>query len=327
MPKGVAISLDHELRWGVYDWAGRDVDVYRHELLDDREWATPSLLGLLTDRGLSATWAVVGAMGCADWNDYARLAPPAPPYARSEIRIGPWMAELDPEGELHFAPDHFELIRAARGQELGTHTFHHLCLAERGVGPHHLTRDLEAVRALHRERGWDLPASLVFPRNQCRYPEVVAEAGITAWRDVESVWYWDVDRTSGWRRPAARGLRFLDGLLPLGHRSSTPAAPALRQSLFVRLTIHETLWRAHLERVRRALDTVAEGEVLHLWWHPHNMGGHGKRGLQRAEQLLDLLLRWLDAGPDRVSANMADLIEPARWPARRTGRTTDESAG
>ena len=54
--------------------------------------------------------------------------------------------------------------------------------------------------------------------------------------------------------------------------------------------------------MRRAGSTK---EVLHLWLHPHNLGADVPRGIQRIEQVLDVIERRV---PSIIYASMRDLV-------------------
>ena len=80
-------------------------------------------------------------------------------------------------------------IAAATGQELGTHTFSHLYLREEGVTAHDVAADLAATAELYRERFGTVPRSLVFPRNQCAFLDVIRASTIRVWRGNQKRWY------------------------------------------------------------------------------------------------------------------------------------------
>ena len=280
------ISLDFELRWGVHDRLGRDMDLYRRELEGARE-AIPMLLGALAKRGLRATWATVGALACRGWDEYFRRAPKAPRYQEPALAFDPAYAELDPEGLLHFAPELVERIRMTLGQELGTHTFSHLPFREPGVTENDVKADLAAVAALWEERFGGRPKSLAFPRNQCAFPEAVTGVGIRIWRGNPAPWYYDANEAATNGVPA-RALRLLDDLSPWGRRGSAVENGMSRASLFLRLNLPAAAWRLHVRNIRRGIAALRPGEVFHVWWHPHNCGADVPGRVARVCEVLDL---------------------------------------
>ena len=143
----VVISLDFELRWGLHDKLGTNMQVYRQNLVGVQE-VVPALLRLLSNRKLRATWACVGALGCANWDDYFSKAPAPPRYHNPRLAPDPRYADLDPDGRLHFAPDLLQLVKDTPGQELGTHTFSHIYMQEPGITSEDVAADLRAVSLL-----------------------------------------------------------------------------------------------------------------------------------------------------------------------------------
>ena len=195
----------------MHDLLGLDRDRYRNNLEGVRE-AVPQLLQLFTQRGVRATWAIVGALACDNWDDYFRRAPASPRYANTQLAVNPRYADLDPDGVLHFAPDLVALVAKTTGQDLGTHTFSHLYLGELGVMQADAAADHAATLALFRERFGVTPTSLVFPRNQVAFLAFYRAQGISAWRDNESSWYYQLTRHTN--HPVVRGLRMMDALTP-----------------------------------------------------------------------------------------------------------------
>ena len=143
----VVISLDFELRWGLHDRLGTNMQAYRQSLEGVQE-AVPALLRLFSQRKLRATWACVGALGCAGWEDYFSRAPAPPRYHNPRLALDPRYADLDPDGRLHFAPELLQLVKDTPGQELGTHTFSHIYMQEPGITSEDVAADLRAVSQL-----------------------------------------------------------------------------------------------------------------------------------------------------------------------------------
>jgi peptidoglycan/xylan/chitin deacetylase (PgdA/CDA1 family) len=311
-PPKVVWSLDFELRWGMHDRLGLDRDRYRKNLEGARE-AVPQLLQLFTRRGVRATWAVVGALACRNWDDYDRRAPAPPRYSEMHLAVSPRYADLDPSGALHFAPDLVELVAKTEGQDLGTHTFSHLFLGELGVMQADAAADHAATLALFRERFGTTPTSLVFPRNQVAFLSLYRAQGISAWRDNESPWYYQLTQHNN--HPVVRSLRMMDALTPWRARGGAFSDGRSPSTLFVRVYLPESLWRLHLARITAEVRRVKRGDVLHFWLHPHNLGADVPRGIRRLEQALDVIDR--HAPPGTSYTSMRDLVWPqaARDPA------------
>jgi len=302
-PPKVVWSLDFELRWGMHDRLGLDRDLYRKNLEGARE-AVPQLLQLFTRRGVRATWATVGALACQSWDDYFRRAPRPPRYADKRLAVDPRYAELDPDGVLHFAPDLVAQIAETEGQDLGTHTFSHLFLGEAGVMQMDAAADHEATLALFCERFGGAPTSMVFPRNEVAFLAMYRAQGISAWRDNESPWYYQLARHNN--HPVVRGLRMMDALTPWRARGGSFTGGRTSSTLFVRVYLPESLWKLHLARIVSEASRIKQGSVLHFWLHPHNLGANVPKGLRRLEQVFDAIDRHAPRGANWVS--MRDLV-------------------
>ena len=278
----VVISLDFELRWGVADKLPDSPDAYRRNLEGEPE-AVYGMLDYFAREGIGATWATVGALSCADWDEYLDRAPPPPAYKdeREGFKIG-WR-KIDPTGRLHFAPDAVAAIAKASGQELGSHTFSHICFREAGCGPADVLADSRAVAKAFDEKFGVTPTSFVFPRNQVSQTEALEQAGIERWRSNPKVKCWNATRREEQSR-LVRGMRLIDSLAPIGSRRAP--AGEMRASYLVRYPLSDRLWKLHLGRIRRDAGRLRGGETLHLWWHPHNLGADVGRSLGRLAQLV-----------------------------------------
>ena len=301
----VVLSFDFEMRWGVHHLYGLEIDAYRENLENCR----PAVLGMLTfleERGLRATWATVGALGLNSWDEYFTLAPPPPRYINSIFAIKRKYAEIDPAGKLHFAPDLITKIINTKGQELGSHSFSHILFGEPGVTANDLLVDLTAVNNLFLNKFGKEPTSLVYPCNQYKFTDLLSQVGIKQWRGPEIGWFFDCNSQKE-NTLLPRALRLVDSVNPFSSRDSYPEGEMLRASLFVRFTLPEPLWSLHLAVIKNELSNLKSGSVIHLWWHPHNLGFNLSQRLKRASQLFDLIAE-LCQRSKLVSKNMSDFL-------------------
>src|SRR5258707_506271 len=128
----VVISLDLEFSWGSFDLS------YNDELLKMGRWThdigAPNLLKHLTRNGLSATWAIVGAMMRRSLPDVSGM-----PEVRYPHFPKPWFSYIPKDGDEQTHPEWFgaslvEMIRnATPEQEIGFHSFSHVPFGERGM--------------------------------------------------------------------------------------------------------------------------------------------------------------------------------------------------
>lgn len=95
----------------------------------------------------------------------------------------------DIDERYHFAPALIDLIAATPHQEIATHTYSHYYCREAGQTAATFRADIAAAIRIAATRGL-IPRSLVFPRNQWHpdYLAILAEHGITAYRDNEEGW-------------------------------------------------------------------------------------------------------------------------------------------
>jgi peptidoglycan/xylan/chitin deacetylase (PgdA/CDA1 family) len=312
-------SLDFELRWGLHDRLQMDLDAYRKNLEGARE-AVPALLRLFTERGVRATWATVGALACHGWDDYYRRAPRPPRYANPRLAFSQRYADLDPNGDLHFAPELVREVSLAEGQDLGTHTFSHIFLGEIGVMLKDAEADHAAANTLFRELFNHQPTSLVFPRNQVAFLALYRSKGITAWRDNEDNWYHRLTHHAD--HALVRARRLADALTPWHTRAGRFLDGRTPSTLFVRVNLPELAWKAHMAKIATEAQRARHGDVLHFWLHPHNVGGNVRRGIKRIGEVLDTLERRASRGA--IYASMRDLAmsvaqdcsTPAHTPSR-----------
>jgi peptidoglycan/xylan/chitin deacetylase (PgdA/CDA1 family) len=309
VPPNVVISLDLELRWGVYDKLDLNRDAYRTNLMQARQEVIPALLRLFRARSIRATWATVGAVACRDWNEYFSRAPKSPAYHDRTLQIDDRFAALDPEGHLHFAPELVRDIHATPGQDLGTHTFSHILMREPGVLAEDVRADLEAAAHLWQDRFGTRPLSLVFPRNQVAFVPVAEACGIRIWRGTEPGWYYEANEAKT-NRLGARVLRLLDAVNPLVRHATPARSHMTRASIFLRTNLPTPLWGLHYSRIRNELASLRAPNTYHIWWHPHNLGAETRTRLARVEQVLDLVGEQV-LRRQVASKNMRDLCEAA----------------
>ena len=306
----VVISLDFEMRWGVHDIYGCNFDAYRENVHNLRK-VVPHTLKLFAERDLQATWATVGAVGLDGWHEYFKSAPPAPAYRDKTLAINPRYAELDPDGALHFAPGLIRQIVDTPGQELGSHTFSHIYFREPGVTENDFILEMDAVGKLWRERFNVDPVSLVFPRNQIAFEHLMPQTGIRIWRGNERKWFFE-QTTKHTNTHLPRLMRLTESISPWARRAAPPEPGVTRSSLFIRFNLPGPLWTLHMARVENELRSIAPGQVLHIWWHPENLGHRMGRALDRLAELLDIVAAGCAAGRV-VSTNMAGLADlPAK---------------
>jgi len=288
------VSLDFEMFWGVSDIA--TVQQYGAHVAG--EWAAvPQILELFSRYGVRATWATVGMLMCRDYADWrARCPAELPAYANgrlSNYTIGPLVMQ---HPDLFFGRPLVEQILDTPGQELGSHTYSHFYCGELGATPEAFAADLQLATGICAEVGAPEPRSIVFPRNQCidSFMPVVSGSGFQVIRGNSSSWlYCDGHRLRF--GVFGRAARLVDSFIPLSgpntwiphRRGLLTNVPA---SLFLRPYTAKLgkLQQSGVRRINQAMTHAAtNGEIFHLWWHPHNFGVDLERNLGNLKAVLE----------------------------------------
>jgi hypothetical protein len=273
------VSLDTELAWGSFDKGGieRHGDAYR---------ATPTIVNRLCDcfdeYDVSATWALVAHL----FSDCGTHRGAATEPARAD-----WLAQspcsTGVDRSLWYAPELLERIRGCdTTQDVGLHAFSHLVFGERSRAA--ADAELADAVAAATDAGVD-PSSFVFPRNEVAHADLLAEHGLSVYRDVDARWYEAASIGRG-RKP----LRFVDEAL-----SRTPPTVIPREHDNVVAVPGSQVFRpthgawgrtpagTQVERARKGIDrAAARGEIFHLWFHPFNLAGDVDRHINMLADIL-----------------------------------------
>jgi hypothetical protein len=267
----VVISLDLELCWGMFDLSFDD------NLLKMGRWThdvgAPNLLNHLTRNGLSATWAVVGAMMRPSLPDVSGLPEVHYPHFPK-----PWFSHVPSEGDESTHPEWFgaslvKMIRNAEPkQEIGFHSFSHVPFGQHGMTRERAIAEYLYCAKIAEELG--IPqTSFVFPRNLVAYLAELRDAGFTCFRDVDRLPVRFASDTL-----TSIGMIWADfaGLAPcVVEPSVKEGIVSIPGSLLVR---YAAGWRKYipdasrLRRLRKGLERVRRsGGVFHVWFHPENL--------------------------------------------------------
>jgi len=267
----VVISLDLELSWGSFDLR------YDDDLLRMGRWThdvgAPNLLSHLTRNGLSATWAIVGAMMRPSLPDLSAL-----PEVRYPHFSKPWFSYVSRDGDESTYPEWFgaslvKMIRNAEPkQEIGFHSFSHVPFGLPGMTRERAVAEYRYCAQIAQELG--IPkTSFVFPRNLVAYVAELRDAGFKCFRDLDQLPVRFASDTL-----TSIGMAWADfaGLAPsMIEPSLKEGIVSIPGSLLVR---YAAGWRKYipdasrLRRLRKGLERVRrEGGVFHVWFHPENL--------------------------------------------------------
>lgn len=291
----LVISLDFELLWGVFD----KVDYReRANYFNETRWVIPRILRLFEDYKISCTWATVGMLFNKNWEEWNENIPEfLPQYDNSDLSAYQFGKSIQTKAteKLCFAPNLIKMISQTEYQEIGTHTYSHYYCLEPGQEKEAFEADL--IKCIEMAKGMNLRlSSLVFPRNQYNkdYLELCFEQGINNVRTNPSSWYW--------KNPEKNTLIqkvFRTGDAYLGLNSNSYASTDIKKSTnglrlqnasrFLRpVSKFDFMNKQRIRRISKEMEYAAkQGEIYHLWWHPHNFGGSPDKSLRDLQLILE----------------------------------------
>ncbi len=301
------ISLDFELMWGMFDKVTNDS--YGENLNGVHE-VVPKLLSLFAERQIHATWATVGMLMYPDLASLQTAIPEVsvqPQYQNPVLSAYQHLMKgtVTNHPQHYFAPTIVEQIIRTPNQELASHTFsHYYCKEEQVDGGEKssafFAADCHAFAAAIGHFGI-IATSLVFPRNQWTKAALttLTEHGFQCFRGTEAHFLYKARTDREQQNPFIRGLRLLDHYVNLsGHHTYTLNKERLDTSGLINVPASRFLrpWNAQLsfleplrlKRIKNSMTYAAKnGEVFHLWWHPHNFGINQTENLRILTALLN----------------------------------------
>jgi peptidoglycan/xylan/chitin deacetylase (PgdA/CDA1 family) len=295
MKKGcLVISLDFELVWGIFDHVEiKDKVAYFNNTLE----AIPQILDLFDKYDVHATWATVGMLFNKNWEEWHSNIPSLlPTYDNHKLNPYEYGKIHQKSGfnQYFFAPQQVRSIQSLSGQELGTHTYSHYYCLEKGQTKEQFDADLLTAKKMATNFNTELK-SLVFPRNQFNedYLEICKNHGILSVRSNPEDWYWDTTAPETLMMKLARSG---DAYFPIGKKSYQSYSSELnsvycqKASRFLRpQSKYEILNATRLIRIKKEIVSAAKnGEVYHLWWHPHNFGIDTNGALKALNEILEI---------------------------------------
>jgi hypothetical protein len=267
----VVISLDLELSWGTFDL------LFDDHLVEMGQWThdigVPKLLNYFTRNGLSATWAMVGAITCPTLPDVSGL-----PEVNYRHFSKPWFSYVPKEGDESTHPEWFgaslvEMIRSAYPkQEIGFHSFSHVLFGCPGMTRKRAIAEYRYCAQIAQQLGIRAPC-FVFPRNLVAYLADLRDAGFACFRDVDEL---PVRFANHTLTSVGSVLADFAGLAPsLIEPSLKEGMVSIPGSLLIRCAAG---WRKYipdssrLRRLRKGLERVRRsGGVFHVWFHPEGL--------------------------------------------------------
>lgn len=289
------ISLDFELLWGIFDKVGTR---YKPEYFSNTRKVIPEMLDLFGKMGISVTWATVGMLFAENEEEWKHYSPEfLPSYRDKKLSAYEWAKNHGLRPEVHFAPELIQQIIQTPNQELGSHSFAHYYTLMRGQSPEQFRQDLQASQRIAVEKFGVPLKSLVFPRNHINelYLGLCLEEGFEYVRGNPKNWFWQETQHESFSKKLFRSA---DCFFPMGTKPSYseneivrfPGEPLiLPASRILRpLTKNNPAFNSiRLNRILSEMEVAAKnGEVYHLWWHPHNFGNDPKQSMLELNKLV-----------------------------------------
>jgi peptidoglycan/xylan/chitin deacetylase (PgdA/CDA1 family) len=259
------ISLDCEGKWGMAD----HLQPYHHEHLTDAALtrAYERLIDLFGRYEVPATFAFVMAfvLKREEREHFAGelLGDEPDPWLR------PYREEVaGGKAQGWHVPAALDLVRAAATHEVACHSFCHRPLGDRSISAAGASAELDAAAAAARLKGLSLK-TFVFPRNEVGHLPELREHGFIGYRErlrrptgklgralslAEEMNVW---------APAQQQSPVADGIVPI------PSGRFLNWRFGARSWVPPEVTAARWRHQLR--DAVADGGVVHLWLHPHNL--------------------------------------------------------
>lgn len=298
-PGCLVISLDFEMMWGVIDLL--TPEGYGQTNVAQVREVIPRMVELFEKYDVKATFAAVGMLMLDGVKEVQEAMPLVKPSYKNN-KLSPYENGYienikEKDSNLYFAPDLIDYLKKSKNIEIGTHTFcHYYCDAE-GQTVEQFEADLKVAIEVARTRGIALK-SIIFPRNQVskEYLTICAKLGIETYRGNPCKFFSKPKNVyEVWRD---RIGRLVDAYVNVGGKNSysyedidTNEIPInIKASRFFRpyMTKLAFMEPLRIRRIKKEMEYAARnGEVYHLWWHPHNFGANMEANLKNLQKVLD----------------------------------------
>lgn len=291
------ISLDYELMWGMFDVVSKDG--YGRTNVANVPLVVEKLLALFRKYNVHATFATVGMLMYENKEKLVKDLPALrPSYTKETCSAYNGTIEgIKHDEEIQFfQPQVIEKLKDANGIEIGTHTYCHYYCWEDGQTIEQFDADIKKAVEVAGRNGIELK-SIIFPRNQVstEHLKVSAKYGITSYRG-NALKYFNEPKDK-WEGIKNRICRLFDAYINIGGVTSVPyneidlsESPVnLRASRLLRPYSKKLAFLdgIRLNRMKKEMLHAAQnGEMYHIWWHPHNFGANMEQNLAFLEELL-----------------------------------------
>jgi peptidoglycan/xylan/chitin deacetylase (PgdA/CDA1 family) len=260
------VSLDCEGKWGMAD----GLRPYHQKLTDSAlARAYETLVSIFARHEIAATFGYVMAFTLTPEERETLRASLEPEGGKADAWMRHfWDAQARGDVEGWFQPRALEIVREDGRHEIASHGFCHRPLGDSSISEAGARAELRAADAAARIKGL-CPRTFIFPRNEVGHLGVLREAGFLGYREL-------LTRPGGKLGQAIR-LAEEFNVRPRPQRSKPPRPDGLvpippgyffnwRFGARARVPVAATL-----ARWKHLIDRASEGDVVHLWLHPHNL--------------------------------------------------------
>ena len=289
------ISLDFELQYGIED--KRYIKDYKHNILGGRN-AIEKMLLLFKKYEIHATWAVVGMMFNESLTEWNLNRPKHIPKYRKPIQSiydhMERMGEDEVSDPFHYGLSLISKIMRTPNQEIASHTYSHFYCNEYGARADEFLEDIKKAVEITEKKSGEKAKSIVFPRNQINkeFIELLKSQNIRIYRGCQKNILYNKSSDNIF----IRGMRLIDAYTGISGYKSYPVeelyeegmcnvkASAMFRPYNSKISFFE---RLKVNTIKRAMLHAAQnGEIYHLWWHPHNMGNNTDENMRQLQEIL-----------------------------------------
>lgn len=314
------LSLDFELSWGIIEMPY--LDNYRKNIVGVHT-VIPKLLALADKYDVHLTFGIVGFLYFENQEALLNQLPvEQPSYSRKELSPYKYLKERTLENRTHFAPELIRKIKENGNHEIGSHTFCHYYCQEKGQSLKEFTDDIHHAVNVAKKEEVKL-YSLIFPRNQCngQYLEKCRDVGFICYRGNEMNRFHPDKPQNIIINGFVRFVRFLDTFINITgsncySRKTLSIEPIVNipASRFFRHYSSPLKWLQPLKvkRIKNGMKHAAmNGEIYHLWFHPHNIGYNQDENLKQLEDIFSYYQK-LRTQNNFTSVTMSELAKSVK---------------
>lgn len=293
------ISLDFEKYWGVFDSIG---DENYQENIENVDKVILKLLDLSNAYNIKLTFATVGFLFNKNKESLLKNIPDIKPtYTNNLHNPYPLINTINDNQNSdtkYFAHDILLRILEENKHEIATHTYCHFYCMEDGQTLDQFEEDIKMANNVAKKMDVSLK-SIVFPRNQINedYLRICFENGIQTYRGCENHYIYAPSSRKNSKKPFYRAMRLADAYFNITG-THTYKKEELKgkgiinvpSSYFLRPYNEKLRYfeKFKLMRASNGMKSAAKnGEIFHLWFHPHNFGRNIDENFSNLESLFN----------------------------------------